>query len=411
MNRIIEVAKFEYLKIVKKASFWASTLFFPIFMALIMFVSGWSSSQSSKKMEEGLTLEKVYIVDSADVIPQEMIVEPMVEIDDPESVKDELITNPQIVLVVIPKDFISTLKYEIYYKEEGDLMRAANVPGMMGALIESGAVEQIQNEKSRAILSGTVSSSTFIIDSEGNSTKQGFDKFVVPILSMVVFFTSVFISSSYLLQSVSNEKENRMIETMLSIVDKKSLMIGKMIGLMGVVLTQLLIWIIFVVLLAIIATRFMDMNLPINFGNIDFSTVPYTILMTFLGFIFFGAIMMGVGAIGTGAEDSRNLSTVFIMLAVAPIYVVQSLIMEPNSLISRVFTYFPFSSYMVSVLRNSLSTLPSNELIITLVLGVIYVIVAILVAYRLFEIGCLMYNRRPTFREIIMFLLLGKKRE
>ena len=323
MNRINEIAKFEYLKIVKKGSFWASTLFFPIFMAAVMFVSGWSSYQSSKNMEKGLSLEKVYIVDNQEIIPSDKIVPPLFKVESKESVKDELIDNPKVVLVVLPEDFLYTLKYEIVYKDDGDLTRAANVPALMSGVIKSSAIESIENERSKVLLSGEVSSVIYTLDAEGNESEQGFDKFIVPILSMLLFFMAVFISSTYLLQSVSNEKENRMIETMLSIVDKKSLMIGKMIGLMGVVLTQLLIWIIFSGILMFVATKFMDMSLPIKLDNIDFSTLPFTILMIILGFIFFGAVMVGVGAIGTGAEDSRNLSTIFVMLSIAPLYVIQ----------------------------------------------------------------------------------------
>lgn len=411
MNNVKEIAKFEYLKIVKKASFWASTLFFPIFMALIMFISGWSSYQSSKKMEEGLSLEKVYVVDNYEIIPADKMVPPLFKAESKEAVREELVNNPNIVLVVFPENFLSTLKYEIVYKEEGDLMRAANVPALMTGVIKSSAIESIENEKSKVLLSGEVSSETYTLDTEGKETKQGFDKFIVPILSMLVFFMAVFISSTYLLQSVSNEKENRMIETMLSIVDKKALMIGKMIGLMAVVLTQLLIWLIFSGLLLFVATRFMHMSLPININNIDLSTLPFTILMIILGFVFFGAVMIGVGAVGTGAEDSRNLSTIFIMLSIAPLYVSQPLIMEPDSLITKVFTYFPFSSYMVAVLRNSLGTLPLYESILTIVLGVVYVVIAIFASYKLFELGCLMYNRRPTVKEIVTFLFQGKKKD
>ncbi|MGI6423213.1 MAG: ABC transporter permease [Candidatus Dojkabacteria bacterium] len=411
MSKVKDIAKFEYLKIVKKGSFWASTLFFPIFMALIMFISGWSSYQSSKNMEKGLSLEKVYVVDNQDIIPSDKIVPPLFKAESKEAVKDELINDSKIVLVVLPEDFLSTLKYEVLYKDDGDLMRAANVPALMSGVIKSGAIESIENERSKVLLSGEITSETYTLDAEGNESKQGFDKFIVPILSMLVFFMAVFISSTYLLQSVSNEKENRMIETMLSIVDKKSLMIGKMVGLMAVVLTQLLIWLIFAVVLTFVATKFLDMSLPINLNNIDLRTLPFTILMIILGFIFFGAVMVGVGAIGTGAEDSRNLSTIFVMLSVAPLYVIQPLIMEPESLISRIFTYFPFSSYMVAVLRNSLGTLPPRELVLTIVFGIVYVVIAIAISYKLFEIGCLMYNRRPTIKEIMIFLFQGKQRD
>ncbi|HPR91829.1 MAG TPA: ABC transporter permease [Candidatus Dojkabacteria bacterium] len=408
MGRIFEIAKFEYLKIIKTVSFWAATLFFPIFMALIMVISGFSSIQANKKAQEGSNLTKIYILDEVGIIPNNLISEPLEKITDIKLVENDVKEDSSKVIIHLPKDFLKSLKYKVYQKETGDLMRMANIPILMESLIKSSAIESIQDEKSKLLLSGKISSETFSYQDDGNVVKQGFDKYVLPILSMVVFFVTVYISSSYLLQSVSSEKENRMIETMLSIVDKKSLMLGKMIGLMLVVITQLMVWLILGIVIFTVASKYTEINLPFDIAKIDWSTLPYSIFFIFTGFLFFGAIMMGTGAIGTGAEDSRNLSSIFIMLSIAPIYVIQSILLDPNSSVSKVFTYFPFSSYMVMMIRKSLGTLPDNELILGMVLCLLYVIIAILIAYKLFELGCLMYNRRASSKEMIEFLFRKK---
>lgn len=409
MTRIFEIAKFEYLKIIKTVSFWAATLFFPIFMALIMVISGFSSIQANKKAQEGSNLTKIYILDEVGIIPNNLISEPLEKITDIKLVENDVKEDSSKVIIHLPKDFLKSLKYEVYQKETGDLMRMANIPILMESLIKSSAIESIQDEKSKLLLSGKISSETFSYQDDGNVVKQGFDKYVLPILSMVVFFVTVYISSSYLLQSVSSEKENRMIETMLSIVDKKSLMLGKMIGLMLVVITQLMVWLILGVVIFTVASKYTEIILPFDIAKIDWSTLPYSIFFIFTGFLFFGAIMMGTGAIGTGAEDSRNLSSIFIMLSIAPIYVIQSILMDPISLVSKVFTYFPFSSYMVMMIRNSLGTLPNKELFLGMILCLLYVIIAIWIAYKLFELGCLMYNRRASSKEMIEFLFRKKR--
>lgn len=409
MGRIFEIAKFEYLKIIKTVSFWAATLFFPIFMALIMVISGFSSIQANKKAQEGSNLTKIYILDEVGIIPNNLISEPLEKITDIKLVENDVKEDSSKVIIHLPKDFLKSLKYEVYQKETGDLMRMANIPILMESLIKSSAIESIKDERVKLLLSGKISSETFSYQDDGSVVKQGFDKYVLPILSMVVFFVTVYISSSYLLQSVSSEKENRMIETMLSIVDKKSLMLGKMIGLMLVVITQLMVWLILGVVIFIVASKYTEIILPFDIAKIDWSTLPYSIFFIFTGFLFFGAIMMGTGAIGTGAEDSRNLSSIFIMLSIAPIYVMQSLLMDPNSLVSRVFTYFPFSSYMVMMIRNSLGTLPNKELFLGMILCLLYVIIAIWIAYKLFELGCLMYNRRASSKEMIEFLFRKKR--
>ncbi len=403
MKKFLTVAQFEYKKIVKKPSFWLSTLFLPVFIAFISLISGYSSIDASKKIEEMQTFTKIYIIDEANVIPDGTIVEPLEEVYGLDEVKDSLMADSKKVLIYIPSTFFSNLKYDIYFSEEGDILRSANVPMIAESLFKGVAISTIQNDSSRAMLSGNFSSTIYSYNENGDVREEGFEKYVLPIISLVVFFMAVFISSSYLLQSVSSEKENRMIETMLSIVDKKSLMIGKMLGLICVVLTQLLIWLLFGILAYVGISNYFDMTLPIDLNNIDWSPIPLNLFFVAMGFLFFSAIMVGVGAVGTGAEDSRNLSSVFIILSICPMYIMQSLITDPNSLLSKIFSYFPFTSFMTLLLRNSIGVLSTNELILGIFSSIIYVLLAIFIAFKLFELGCLMYNRRPSMKEIVAY--------
>lgn len=403
MKKFLTVAQFEYKKIVKKPSFWLSTLFLPVFIAFISLISGYSSIDASKKIEEMQTFTKVYIIDEANVIPDEAIVEPLEKVYGLDEVKESLIADSKKVLIFIPSTFFSDLKYNIYFSEEGDILRSANVPMIAESLFKNVAISTIQNDSSRAMLSGNFSSTIYSYSKNGDMREEGFEKYVLPIISLVVFFMAVFISSSYLLQSVSSEKENRMIETMLSIVDKKSLMIGKMLGLICVVLTQLLIWLLFGVLAYVGISNYFHMSLPIDLNNIDWSPIPLNLFFVATGFLFFSAIMVGTGAVGTGAEDSRNLSSVFIILSICPMYIMQSLITDPNSLLSKIFSYFPFTSFMTLLLRNSIGVLSTNELVIGIFTSIIYVLLAMFIAFKLFELGCLMYNRRPSMKEIVAY--------
>jgi ABC-2 type transport system permease protein len=404
MKKLFNVAKFEYLKTVKKASFWASTLFLPLFIGFVSFVSGYSSIDSMEKMENMETFSTIYVIDEAKILPDQMFVSPLKKVNTLEEVKSDIMSDSQKVLIKIPNNFLSDLKYEVYLKQEGDILRSANVPLIADSLIKNSAISTIQNEASKIILSGSTSSTTFSFDKDGVMKQEGFEQFVLPIVSLVVFFMAVFISSSFLLQSVSAEKENRMIETMLSIVDKKSLMFGKMAGLMGVVITQLITWLLFGIATYVAINNYFDIALPINFNEIDWSALPLNLFFIMMGFMFFACVMTGVGAVGTGAEDSRNLSSIFIILSIFPMYLMQMLITDPNSLLSRVFSYFPFTSFMILMLRNSIGALSVQELIIGICTSIVYVLVALYLSLKLFELGCLMYNRRPSFKDIIKYL-------
>lgn len=374
----------------------------PVLIGLIGLISGLSSENAAKKAEDPIGFSRIYIYDSKDILNDSLLVEPFEKTEDMDKVLKEVKNDSSIVLVKLSDNFTEDLGYELYYGEDPDFMGSASLPSVVNSLIKQSAALQISDQYVIKALNQTPSSVSYIYSDEG-FVKEGYEKYILPILSLVIFFLAVYISSSFLLQSVSAEKENRMIETILSIVDKKSLMLGKMTGLLGVMFVQLFTWV--VLGLGIYKTVMAKFSLPfpIDFSNIDTSLLPLNIFLIIAGFIFFAAIMMGVGAIGTGAEDSRNLSSIFIMLSILPIYLMSWLITDPNGSISVFLSYFPFTSFMVLLIRNSFGALSSTELIIGICTSILYVVLAVLTAFKLFELGCLMYNRRPSFEEILKY--------
>ena len=399
------VAKFEFIEIIRKPSFWLATLFMPIFLGLVSFVSGYSSVESTESFEEGFgSFDTVYFIDNSDVINVESIVEPFKKVTDYDKSIIEVQKDSKKLLVVIPEDFKESFKYELIYKKDQEILAGLTMPSVINSLLKQSTLNEIQDPTKIKLLTISPSVTIQSIDEEGNLKVENIGQYVIPVASFVVFFVTVFISSGFLLQSVSAEKENRMIETMLSILDKKSLMLGKMLGLGGVIVLQLLTWLFLGGGLYILVQKYFDLALPIDIGKVDFSTLPINLFLILSAFIFFGAIMTGVGAIGTGAQDSKNLSSVFIILAISPIYVMQLLITNPAGVVSQFFTYFPFTSHMILLLRYSLGSISSFELILGLVVTTIYSIVAFWIAFKLFELGCLMYNRRPSTKEMISYL-------
>lgn len=399
------VAKFEFKEVVRKPSFWLATLFMPLFLGVVSFVSGYSSVESAEAFEKGYgNYQKVYILDQANIINDAFIAEPLIEVYDYDTVIEDVKQDAKAMLIVIPEDFSESFQYELIYKKDEAILAGLTMPSVINNLLKQSALTEVQDPVKAKLLSVSPATIVQTVDDEGNMQKETIGQYIVPIISFVVFFLAVFIASGYLLQSVSAEKENRMIETMLSIVDKKSLMFGKMLGLGGVIILQLLVWLFLGLGIFLLVQQFFSLSLPIEIGELDVSTIPVNLFLILSAFVFFGAIMTGVGAIGTGAQDSKNLSSVFIILAIFPVYVMQVLITNPTGTLSQIFTYFPFTSHLILLFRNSLGAITTAELIIGLIVTTVYSIIALVIALKLFELGCLMYNRRPTVREIIYHL-------
>ncbi|MCA9382320.1 ABC transporter permease, partial [Candidatus Dojkabacteria bacterium] len=214
-------------------------------------------------------------------------------------------------------------------------------------------------------------------------------------------------NSQSLLQSVAMEKENRMIEIMLSIIDSKTLVRGKILGLMGSGITQLVIWLVLgtIGLVVLNSTKLASLNLNIDLGSITILSVVLSLFLAFCGFLTIASIMVGVGAMGKNYRDSQSLSSIFILISVFPIYFISILISDPNSILAIIFSYFPLTSPMILLLRSAFGQLKTVELIIGVLLTLLYTIIAFYLAPKLFDLGSLMYSRRPTMKEIVKTIL------
>lgn len=408
-KKFLTIAKFEFKNVVRKPTFWLATLFLPVLMGVISFVSGYASIEATKKMENlGGQFTQILVLDEYGIFPKEIFVEPIKEVEDYESSLGEVREDKNKAFVYIPKSFGEYLKYDFIYQKDESILSGVTMVPVINSIIKQSIYSRIEDPLVVSLLAKEPSGEVKSFDKDGEIVAEGFGQYILPIASLVVFFLAVFISSTFLLESVSAEKENRMIETMLSIVDKKSLMFGKLIGLVGIVSLQLLIWLSFGILVYVLGQQYFSLDLPIDISNIDYSVLPVNIFFTVSGFIFFASIMVGVGAIGTGAQDSRNLSSVFILLAIFPIYLMQILVMEPSGTLAKIFTYFPFTSHMILLVRNSLGALSIGELILGVLVTTIYGFIALWLALKMFELGCLMYNRRPSFKEIVGYLIPKK---
>lgn len=408
-KKFLTIAKFEFKNVVRKPTFWLATLFLPVLMGVISFVSGYASIEATKKMENlGGQFTQILVLDEYGIFPKEIFVEPIKEVKDYESALGEVREDKNKAFVYIPKSFGEYLKYDFIYQKDESILSGVTMVPVINSIIKQSIYSRIEDPLVVSLLAKEPSGEVKSFDKDGEIVAEGFGQYILPIASLVVFFLAVFISSTFLLESVSAEKENRMIETMLSIVDKKSLMFGKLIGLVGIVSLQLLIWLSFGILVYVLGQQYFSLDLPIDISNIDYSVLPVNIFFTVSGFIFFASIMVGVGAIGTGAQDSRNLSSVFILLAIFPIYLMQILVMEPSGTLAKIFTYFPFTSHMILLVRNSLGALSIGELILGVLVTTIYGFIALWLALKMFELGCLMYNRRPSFKEIVGYLIPKK---
>jgi ABC-2 type transport system permease protein len=225
--------------------------------------------------------------------------------------------------------------------------------------------------------------------------------FVIPYILAIFLVMTIFTSSGYLLQSVAEEKESRVVEIIVSSIRPVELMTGKVAGLGTLGLTQILVWLVSaagfsggaVALLAVVGA----------------ATIPIRVLVLgvvyyLLGFTLYAILMAGVGALGATMQESQQLAGMFSFFAAVPYMISGFLFTNPNMLVARVLSFFPLTAPTMMMLRLPLAEVPWIDVAGSIVVLLLSIPAALWAGAKLFRVGLLIYDKRPTLKEIWLIL-------
>lgn len=236
------------------------------------------------------------------------------------------------------------------------------------------------------------------IDGAAAPADLGPAAFFVPYAFSLLFVISIFITSGYLLQSVTEEKENRVVEILLSSVPALPLMAGKIIGLGAAGLTQVLIWLI----TAALAIPLLGSQAPLLSSlQLEPATIVLAVLYFILGYGAYGAIFSAIGALAPGAREAQQYSGFFGFFAVIPMIATGVFLTDPSSPIVTGLVLFPLTAPAASL--QLLVLAPETPwALIALSLAVLtgFLIAATIASARVFRATLLLYGTRPGLRQI-----------
>ena len=219
-------------------------------------------------------------------------------------------------------------------------------------------------------------------------------RFVVPFGFAFILMLSIFIASGYLIQGLVEEKSSRVIELLLSRVTPDELVAGKLVGLGGAGLLQLVVW---VGLAAVPA-------LALSAVSVSPRIVALSVMYYLVGFMFFGSIMAGVGCVVGTTQESQQLSSLWAVVAVIPMLFSPLILEDPNGTLSRVLSYVPVTSPMTMMMRCAAGKYVWWDVPMSLIVMVLATWLSIRLSGRLFRMGLLMRGQRPSVRELWGYL-------
>jgi ABC-2 type transport system permease protein len=233
----------------------------------------------------------------------------------------------------------------------------------------------------------------------------GLGNFIIPGVFSILLVLSIIFSSTYLLQGLGEEKENRLIEILLSSVSARQLLTGKVLGIGAAGLAQVVVWVVSAPLLLSLASStfggsISTMQLPANF-------LVLAVVYFILGYLFFAVLSAGIGAISSNSREGQQLIGIFTVPLLTPLWFMSLLMLLPNNPIWVVLTILPITAPVEVMIRLGVSDIPAWELVASIVVLVLSIIGGLLLTIKVFRTYLLMYGKRPNLGEVIRNLRSG----
>jgi ABC-2 type transport system permease protein len=438
MRNIFLVIQREYLVRVKKKSFLIMTILAPV-----LFVGGYAlviwmaiSSVNSKTVQ---------VVDDSGLFTNEFKNSESIKFSylrsSIDSAKNNFKGSEANALVYIPKEVIA-------YPKSVRIYAAKNVSMELKSEIEDVIEKQIENIKlsqagiTHKILEDSrvnVHSETISLSEEGEKTSSSGAATIIGGICAFLIYMSVFIYGTQVMRGVTEEKTSRIVEVIISSVKPYQLMMGKIIGVALVGLTQFVLWIFLTVSLTAVASNVLSSKMPQDsaqiqqemqkmqkgmpassmatsgvdnpvaevLGAVNSLNIPLIIgcfLFYYLGgYLFYSALFGAVGAAVDNDADTQQFMLPITLPIIFSFVFAQFVLRDPDGNLAFWTSMIPFTSPIIMMVRIPFGV-PAWQIALSMVLLVLGFAGTIWLASRIYRVGILMYGKKVTYKELAKWI-------
>lgn len=242
------------------------------------------------------------------------------------------------------------------------------------------------------------------IGDRGREGSGGIVKYIFAFMLAFLLYMSIFLYGQNVLRGVLEEKQTRVAEVVVSSVSTDTLLAGKVLGVGAVGITQQVLWVLSsVVLLKAREPVMRALGIPpapLNLPTISPEVLALLMLFFVLGFMLYSALFAAVGAMVNSDQEAQQAQQPFTLLLVATAILIQPVLLNPTTSLAVWASIVPFSAPVIMPLRLSLTSVPTIEVVASIVSMLLSIGAAIWVASRIYRVGLLMYGKKPSLREL-----------
>ncbi len=424
----------EYLERVKKKSFIFTTILMPILMLGLMVLPTLIMTMTEPD------LRNIVVVDETGQIYAQLKSEANIHYSESEVGKsvDSLLGDEDVdAVLVIPGNVMDgNGMMKLYNKNASSLTMETQITSQVNDIVEQHKLSTYDIDNLSAILDAVKSDVTLQnirADEDGATSESSTGlSYILGILLTFMLYILILLYGQMVMTSIIEEKNNRVLELIVSSVSPTKLMLGKICGIGLVAVTQIVLW---GVLLALASVFVMPMVMSpqitadlaaIQSAGVDPAALStdidllqalallgdpmyiinlFGLLLLFLigGFMLYAAIYAAIGSAVDNIQDASQLQSLTIAPIILGIIFGMSAGADPSSTIAVWTSIIPFTSPMVMMARVPFG-IPAWEIILSIVLLYITFFVMVWIAAKIYRVGIFMYGKKPTVKELVKWV-------
>ncbi|MDR3340243.1 MAG: ABC transporter permease [Candidatus Symbiothrix sp.] len=314
-------------------------------------------------------------------------------------ITDDLLEHPDAITLYSRKQVVSSLETAItsnlneYLSDKK--LASYNIPDLKKIIAESKATVKMKSIK---------------WDDSGKETQTSADfASAIGMIFTFLIYMFIFVYGAMVMQGVMEEKTNRIVEVIVSSVQPFDLMMGKLIGIGLVGLTQFGIWMLVMLVPALFGSLFfadavMLQEFTSLFASVNMVEICIYFILFFIGgYMMYASIFAAIGAMVNSQEDTQQFMMPVTIIILFAFYAGFFSAQNPDGPLAFWTSVVPLTSPIVMMVRLPFGV-PWWEILLSIALLFVTVLLFVKLAAKIYRTGILMYGKKPTYAEIIKWL-------
>jgi ABC-2 type transport system permease protein len=422
MKKALLVARWEFLTTITRRMYIFAVVAMPVFYGLLLGIGSFSVRSAARDPGRPVGgVDTPHILDmgvaarqdgaqpgagSGDVLgPAGALsrAEPLVEYADADSALAALRARTVAAVYVVESDYLATGRLTSYGRDTGlfSLPAERRRRDQVADAIRAGLLRRaVAGDLLARIAAPAAHLTRLRIDDGGLIAPEAdpagtFGPFAGAFGVFFMLTLAIFFSAGFLQQATVEDRQNRMIEILLSSLDTDELLVGKILGLGAAGLLQVGIYVVLLIV--------PGMTLLAIF-QVPLAKLALSLLYFVIGYVLFACLMAGTGSLGGTAQESAQLCAIWTLTAASPMFFLVTISAAPNGPMARVLSFFPLTGPVTMLLRLSSGDVPMLDIALSIAIGVAAIYISLRAASKILRAASLMYGKRATLPELIHWL-------